>query len=48
VPASDVKAKLVTVGVEVSIVTTSAEVDVCVSVTPSICVVATERNLYSP
>jgi hypothetical protein len=48
VPASDVKAKLVIVGVEVSIVTGRPEEDVCVSVTPSIWVIATDRNLYSP
>ena len=48
VPASDVKATLVTVGAVVSIVTGRPEEDVCVSVTPSICVVAAERNLYRP
>ena len=37
-----------TVGAVVSIVAGKPEEDVCVSVTPSICVVATERNLYRP
>ena len=47
-PASDVKATLETMGAVVSIVTVKPEEDVCVSVTPSICVIAIERNLYSP
>ena len=48
VPASEVNLTADTVGAVVSIVTTNAEVDVWVSVTPSIEVTAVERNLCSP
>ena len=47
-PASDVKATLVTVGAVVSMLTTSAVLEVRVSVKPSMLVVAVERTLYRP
>jgi hypothetical protein len=48
VPAFDVKLIETTVGEVVSMLTTSAADDVWVSVTPSIEVMAVERNLYRP
>jgi hypothetical protein len=48
VPASEVKLMEATVGEVVSMLPTSAVDDVCVSVMPSIAVMAVERNLYRP